>query len=349
MLLSGKLGFIRPSWRFDCLHNPRKYKLEKFGKVQKPGVGCLKKFFNELQYTINYHESEFFKNVIAVLPVSLSNKLRSVHRKQQSDSKISVSNRTNNGKLLFVWNLQNIKDLDDEYLVKTIEHTQGFKYHEDISFAINFISSEECSEIGRYTRYCFFVGLEDKEVAKKFNLTLSKVKAIRYLFYDFTYAPKDKIGLWAYLRQLKELGDIDENDFAFCRRIFYMGELGLRAHVDYHSLTSAEKTDIDKYLGESFVVNTLDLDFARSSKQDTLAYLRVVERFGHLKLKAEEISYIKAQTEFINLKATKEGLTMGRGEQVMNDHDTLLLNDAIRTYNMQNKEPEPIKKLEELV
>lgn len=300
---------IRPNWRFEVLQNPAKYKLADFVSIPENNVGCLKRFISAgLTCEINYKIPEYLKEYINGFTseeIEVFNNLWYKQFKRSGQKKISVRTK----KAIFqpnpVWNLKYVHLIQDEFLRKLILHHSNFKYDDDIQYAFQVYKSADHEDIFKFIGYGIYAGISDSQLAKRWNIKPSQVTAIRKIFFDFSRFPKDRVARFAYLRQLANIGLFSDTDFSFFKRIFELGELGLRAQVDFTSLTYEEKLKIQEYLSQSIVANTLNINFSIRNQKDAVTYGVMVTTLSNYYIKQKESQYFDAKIHNLNVVTSR--------------------------------------------
>lgn len=342
---------IRPNWRFDLLKNPAKYKLQDFVNIPESGASCLNRFISKgLYFEINYKIPNYLNEYATTLSEEEGELLKQLwfqNFKRSKQRKIT----TDTDKVLLkdnpIWNLKLIDNIQDKYVNKLIKHISGINHDEHIQYAIELASSKEHQDIFRFIGYGIYANLTDKELAARWKISFKKIEAIRKLFFDFSAFPKDRIANFTYLRQLHNLGLFDQIDFNYFRAIFALGELGIRAQIDYHNLSNDDKLKINEFLGNSSISNTLNLNFAVNSKKDAMEYVSVISNLANYHIKQKEAGYFDAKTR--NLDATTkriEGSMLGAVED-MNTLDREMM-DLLREYSLKETEQTEFKTISDL-
>jgi hypothetical protein len=291
-----KLGslHIKPNWRYDALYNPLKYNLQDFISRPEDNSGCLKRSLtDESSYEVNSVIPQSLADCISLLNEEDKSLIRDYWRIYLKKNKIKHLTIISSDKPS--WNVKNINNISDGYLRKAVNHISNIEYNDYIEKALVLANSKDHQEIFRIIGYAIYAKMADKEIAKRWNMTLGQAKAIRKLFFDFSHFPKDRIANFAYLRQLTNIGLFSDVDFAFYKRIFELGELGLRAQLDFYSLSEAEKKQIETYLGSSAIANTFNLNFSIKNQKDAVAYGQAISNLANYYIKNAEVSYFGAK------------------------------------------------------
>lgn len=343
---------INPRWRYEAFFNPKKYGFEKYvfdqnSKYPKTSKGCLKRFLNRKGRSVDYRcniPSALYKYQ-STLSSEASTYLTSLFFKRRFDLRLSgkINNTT-----LSPWNLKTVDQIQDKFFVRLIKHLSNFEYDQNIAFAIQLFKSQDTNIIFRYLGYYFFAGVEDKELAKKWKLSVKKIETVRQLFFDFSKFPKDRTVAFAYLRQLEQLDVLQDLDFSHYRRIYDLGELGLRAETDYFNLSIEEKGQVDYYLASSIVSNTLSLKFNIQSKKDAYMYNNVISNFANFAIKKEEVQVMRAKTKHLEASTRKidNESDLGGNELMLEDEEGLRL---LRELSLENQYDDTCRTIDQLV
>lgn len=303
--IANRLGInIKPNWRYEALLNPGKYQLSQYLSKAKDNAGCLKRFIGAgLLYELNTTLPEEIASFVNKLPKEKAKELislwhRSLKRNNLRKLKIDYSEAVlkNNA----VWNLKKIAKLPDAFLRKAIKHVSNFEHDPYIAQAFALFQSSEYEEIVKFIGYCLYAKIGDKEIAKRWQLPIKTVEALRLLFFDFSKFPKDRVANFTFLRQLANNGTISDIDFSYYKRVFELGELGLKAQTDFASLTTEERAIVEEYLGKTVISNTFNLQFSIRNQKDALAYGSVISTLGNYYIKQAETNYFLAKIKNVN-------------------------------------------------
>lgn len=290
--------------------------MQDFVSIPTSDASCLKRFIGAgLLHEVNYKIPTNVQQYMRVIGGDEAKKLFELWNKTFKRSgvkKISVDT----DKKLFqsnpVWNLRHVHRIQDEFLRKLIYHQAGYKFDNDIHYAIEKHRAEDQKEIFRFIGYGIYAKISDEQLAKRWNMSIGQVSAIRLLFFDFSRFPKDRIANFTYLRQLANAGSFDEVDFVFFKKVFELGELGIKAHIDFPNLTNEEKNRVTEFLGHSAITATLNINLAIKTQKDAQNYGLVLSNLADYFIKQKEASYFDAKIR--NLDATTrriEGTMVG--------------------------------------
>ena len=316
---------IKPNWRFELLQNPAKYKMQDFVSIPENNASCLKRFISAgLSYEVNYVLPEYLQQLTQDTTQEQKDMLFSLWDrafKNEGRKKIEIDSNKPQFKHNPVWNLKYVPFIEDAFLRKLIYHHSNFTYDADIKHAIDYSRSEEHTVIFKFIGYGIYCKLSDAQLAKRWNMTRGQIAAIRNLFFDFSKFPKDRIANFTYLRQLANIGAISDVDFNFYKRAFELGDLGIRAMVDYHNLNDEERLKIEEFLGKSVVSNTLNLNFTVKTYKDAVTYGVMVSNLASYYIKQKESAYFDAKIRNLDVMTRRvEGEMLGEVED-MSDLD----------------------------
>jgi len=352
-----KLGtpFQCPDWRFRAACDPRKFFFsDRIGLADyRPVKGntrshpckALKRKYHEkvadgpqIEQHLTY--TQFMRDLIRDLPAEQGIMLHGLwrkHRKQQGIPLISfISNKLKDGDMVW-WDAQKISSFGDEYFLKVVSHIARLEYYSEINFAMVWARSPEISELFRVLGYLFYAGISEMEVAKRWKIPLKKVEAIHKLFFDFSHFPRDRTLQWALLRQLENSKILQEGDSLFYRKIFDLGELGLRAQTDYLSLTEDEKTKIKYYLRDTVVLNAFYISSLTNNTKEAYKYLQTIMEFEKLQLAREELKYKETNTRLVETKIQVLGGQVNVNNQ-FSEADQKFFADYLRTKSLENSD-----------
>lgn len=309
-----------PNWRYQIYLNPAKANLAWCCRKPKNGDSCLKRYFqySEVRETleINYTFPPKFQKVIDNLTQKnrgLFYKLFNKKLKATNTKKFFCETFLKNIK---IWNIDKIDSLTDPFLKKLLYHSSNFNYDTYIQFAVGLKHSKEHEHIFRAIGYHIYAGLSDQEISKRFKLYPQQVEAIRLIFFDFTHSPKEATARSAYFTQLVDNEIITDLDRRFYKLIAELGEIGLKAHANYHSLTPEEKVIVEDYLGNTMLDNVLSLNFAVTDMKDALNFNSVINNLASFYIKKEEVNYYRAKVR--NLDASTQRISSENNAELLN-------------------------------
>jgi len=348
-----KLGslHIRPNWRYDVLQNPARYKMQDFVTIPESNSGCLKRFLRAgLPYEVNRKIPDYLTPFFSSADAEQRQVLDSLvarHFKRSGQKNISIDSNSDIFINNPVWNLGLVPKITDPFLKRLILHHSNFKFDLYIQKALDMYKSPDHKDIVKFIGYCIYAKVSDKEIAKRWCMPVGQAEALRLIFYDFSHFPKDSVANFTYLRQLTNIGLFDDVDFAFFKRAFELGELGLKAQTSYYLLTPSEKKIIEEFLGKSIVTTTLNLNFAIRNQKDAVGYGTMISNLASYYIKQSEMTYFEAKTE--NLKAcTKRIVDAGPTDTDTTTQLDKELLDLLTSYSLQDSEKIQYKSLDSL-
>ena len=312
--------------------------MQDFVSIPTNQSACLKRFLTAgLTYEVNYELPDYLTQHTSAMTDEQKRvlfKLWDRTFKVSRAKKLVVDTKQSLFKLNPVWNLKYVPTIQDEFLRRLIYHVSNYIYDADIKFALDMSRSEEQTLIFKFIGYGIYSQLTDAQIAKRWRLTLRQVEAIRCIFYDFSRFPKDRVANFTYLRQLANIGVIDDVDFNFFKRAFELGDLGIRAIIDYQNLTPDEKVKVQEFLATTIVTNTLSLNFTVTTYKDAVAYGAVVSNLASYYIKQKESSFIDARIRNLNAMTNRvENDLLGEVEDLSAlDNEMLVL---LRNHSLQ--------------
>lgn len=331
---------IKPNWRSEVLINPAGNKFKEYLCNAVTGANCLRRVIGAgFTYEVQYKVPDEVKRYASALNPEQGARLLKLWNKsfkKSKQKKISVEANEPLQKKFPIWNLTKVSSLQDKFLIKAIHHASNYKRDAGITYALELYNSAEHVEAVRYIGYCIYAKVSDKDIAKRWNIPVNAVEALRLLFFDFSNFPKDRLANFTCLRQLANNGVITDTDFAYYKRVYELGELGLKAQTDFFSLTKEEKRTVEEYLGKSVVANTLNINFSIRNLKDANNYGAIVSNLASYYIKEAEISYFTAKTENIRASTRKlEGDMLGATSDVSQlDEDVM---EILRQHSLHEE------------
>lgn len=290
---------IRPNWRYELLTNPAKYKMQGFVSTPGSDSTCLRRFLQSgLEFEVNYKFPTYLKELTVLLDDEERLLFEELWRKSFNESdtvRLSISTDPVALARNPVWNLSKVAAINDDFLKRLIYHHSNYKYDAHIKYALDLARSPEHNEIFRFIGYGVYCKLTDQQLAKRWRLPVKHIEAIREIFYDFSRFPTDRVANFTYLRQLANIGVISDVDFTFFKRAFELGDLGIRAIVDYTGLSDQDRRTVEDFLGKSVIANTLSLNFTVKTYKDAVNYGMVVSNLASYYIKQKESAYFDAK------------------------------------------------------
>jgi hypothetical protein len=298
-----------PNWRYQIYLNPSKANLADCVRKPSPGAAALKRYatYPGVKGTLEVNDtfpSRFQKvvNKLSLKNREVFNKLFWEKLKKNGDNR--VFSDTYEGKV-HVWNMNHVDAMTDPFLKRLLYHVSNIKHDHYIHFAVGLKLSKDHEYIFRALGYHIYAELSDKEIAKRFKLYPGQVEAIRNLFYDFSSAPRDITALSAYLTQLVDNDIIADLDKRYYKLINELGDVGLRAHANFHSLTTEQKVKVEAYLGDTMLENVLSLNFAVTDMRDAINFNGVINNLASFYIKKEEVNYYRAKVRNLDASTVK--------------------------------------------
>lgn len=309
-----------PNWRYQIYLNPAKAGLAQCCKLPKSGDSSLRRYlqYRDVRETleVNWIFPPRFQKTID----SLSSKNRQIFYKlfgkklkAQNTKKLFCATFSKNHQ---IWAIDKINALNDTFLKRLLHHVSNYSFDAYIQFAVGLKHSKEHEHIFRAIGYHIYAGLSDQEISKRFKLYRQQIKAVRLLFFDFTHSPKEPTARAAYFTQLVDNEIITDLDRRFYKLIAELGEIGLKAHSNYHSLTPEEKVIVEDYLGNTMLDNVLSLNFAVTDMKDALNFNSVINNLASFYIKKEEVNYYRAKVR--NLDASTQRISSEHNAELLN-------------------------------
>lgn len=334
---------VRPNWRYDALFNPPKYKLKEFVKKTVPNNARSLRRFIGLGLPYEVHKiPQRLKNCYTSLteenkPLFLA--MWNRYSKRNHMKPIEVDADPAVIQKIVLWDLKKVHNIDDLFFQSLIKHHSNFEYNQHIAYALELARNKDYLEIFKFIGYCIYAKIKDEAIAIRWNIPVKHVEALRLIFYDFSNFPKDRLAALTYLRQLTNSGLFTDIDFAYYRRVFELGELGLKAQTDFYNLTAEEKKLIEEYLGKSIISTTLNLNFSIKNQKDAVQYGVVVSNLASYNIKTSETSYLDAKIRNLNANTKRIEGEMNAGDVRMSDNDIELLS-LLSEHSLHDSRPE---------
>lgn len=310
-----------PNWRYLIYLEPHRANLAYCKRKPNDGAGCL------VRYMGNHKEISDGSVVTFTLSSFLTKAVNSLNDKQktyfyrlfnkklklQGDRKIFTPSYKEPD--VKVWSVKYIDLITDKPLRNFLYHTANINHSHDYAFAVRYRNSKEHQRNFCVIGYSIYAGVSDAQIASRYKLYPSQVRALRELFFDFTHVPTDVVARSAYFTQLSDNQIISDVDRRYFKIIGSLGELGLKADADPSSLTIAEKERLNSYLADSMLDNVTSLYFSIEDKKDALAYNGVINNLASFFIKKEEVNYYRSKIR--NLDASTNRIINERS-----DYDT---------------------------
>lgn len=320
--------------------------MQDFISIPSSNASCLKRFLGAgLPYEVNYKFPDYLVEISASFSAEEKELFYQLWRKSFNASTVPrIAIDTDRG--IFqrnpVWNLKHIERIRDHFLKRLIYHHSNFKSDPHIKYALELSRSEENREIFKFIGYGVYCKLSDETLAKRWRIKVKQVEAIRCIFYDFSRFPVDRVASFTYLRQLANIGVISDTDFIFYKRAFELGDLGIRAQVDFTRLNDVERRTVEEYLGKSIIANTLNINFTIKTQKDAVNYGLQVSNLASYYIRQKESYYMDAKITNLNAvtknveAATRkiEGDLLGDVED-LSDMDRQMMN-LLREHSLED-------------
>lgn len=334
---------VRPNWRYEVLLNPATCRLQGYASVPPSDSRCLTRFLSAgLMYEVNYKVPAEIKRYMNALPPAQAEKLYSLWNrafKRSKRKRISIDTDTARFARSKIWNMTKIERLNDKFLIRAIKHISNYVHDQHIAYALELNNSAEHSEIFKFIGYGIYAKISDTDIARRWQIPVRSVEAIRLLFFDFSSFPKDRVANFTYLRQLANNGTISDLDFAYYKRVFELGELGLKAQTDFFSLTNEEKRVVEEYLGKSIIATTLNLNFSLRNQKDANNYGMAVSNLATYYIKRSEMTYFEAKTRNLEVQTRRIEGAMADADDGLSDMDKYFMK-VLKEHSMQEEKIE---------
>ena len=297
-LLKVGTPFQVPFWRYEVLSNPVKFGLQGgcsvISKAGEATPGCLKRVIRPaLKHKLLYTPTKNLSALIRRLPPEQASTMQEHWRKwfnRKKKKRIEISdisiyeNRS--------WNLKKVAKINDEYLRRLILHQLGDRHDEAIAFALKFVASDSNKLLKQYIGCFSFAGLCITDLAKKLKIPVSKLEAVRQLFFDFSHYPEDIAMKYTLLRQMlrtgNELLDLDPSVFSMYKLVNTLGYDGLLSKESmYHVPKETRRTLLSYFEAEK---NTVlhNLQLTVTSSKDYTLYLKTEADFHRLSFQRQQ-------------------------------------------------------------
>lgn len=297
---SNKIGtpFQFPGWRYDAVFNPARYGLELYCSKRKDSTnqGFLKRMIGKHTLGVGvapatvYNLPTWFKEVSAGLTPDEAGVLTTVWNKYyfgRHKRKLTF-NAGVNAMPMVSWSVKAVKKLNDEMLRRLVLHQSNYRYDHSVQTALVWYKDTNNSELIKHVNYACYGGMTDLEMAKLWKQPVDVMRSIRLLFFDYSATPGEGLGAYAFLRQLKAAGDLDDQEYTQFQKIHDLGRLGLDAILGTRRLSDAEKRKVENYLGSAVLDNVLDLKYTIGTKRDALDFNNAVMRIGTYRREGDE-------------------------------------------------------------
>jgi hypothetical protein len=327
-----KLGtpFQSPSWRWQATFCPERFGFEKYcSKITANASNLARLIPNGVAPVEKYQLPLYVKQLSSKLHPRLYKQLLKVwnkHYYKTRDKKITF-NVSPNRVGLMNWNTVKLNSINDEFLVKLIKHCYNIEGNEYIADAIKFFKNKNNDITCRWLNYSIYGGKTDKEMAVQWKKPIKFIQALRLIFFDYTSWPKDKLVQYSLIRQMVSNNEIDDTDYHAFKRIYDLGDLGLRSILGHQCLNETERDIIKHYLAGSGVDNLMDQRFAITNLKESVMFNKSVAEYANIGLRRLEM---EQKAAIMRLTASRMEKELGTSE----DTD-VYVEDSILMDNMR--------------
>jgi len=278
-----------------------------------------------------FHLPLYLRQLSNQLPAPLYQHLLKVWKKHYFKNRIRkiTFNTTINDAGLINWNLKKLNKINDEFFKRLIRYCYNVEGDEYVGSAIQFYKNESQAQNCKWIHYSIYSGMSDKEIAVSWRKPVKFIEALRLTFFDYSAWPNDRLVQYSLIRQMVENGELDTHDHHLFRRIYDLGEVGLRSAIGHVTLTPEEQDIVKSYLGGSAADNLMDQRFCVSNLKESILFNQGVAQFANLSLRKEEL---KVKAELMRLEITKAQKDLG-----VEENDTLQAEDTLLLDNMREK------------
>ena len=310
---SSKVGtpFQTPDWRYQAVFSPEKFGLAScLSKTDNANSGYLARMIPNGVHPVSvYYQPVYMKQLNKLLSPRLKQALERVWNKHYY--------RTNSGKLIFnnivtkespfiSWNMKKLEQVNDPYFRKLVKHCYHYEADSYIGEALKFYKNPDNNISIKWLNYSLYGGKTDKELAIQWHKPVRFIEAVRMLFFDYSAWPKDKLVQYSLIRQMVSNGTFDAADYHLFRRIFDLGDLGLRSVLGHHTFSVDESFRIKDYISSSGVDTLLDQRFTISSNRDIMNYNKGIADYANIGLKKLEMDQRAALMRLSTQRMEKE-------------------------------------------
>lgn len=227
------------------------------------------------------------------------------------------------------WNLKKIDNIQDSWFKRLIKHCTGVSPDLYIAKAMQFFKLAEAKTIRMFVGSLMFAGSTDLEIARRWKYPVKMIEAVRHLYFDFIRF-EDRIAQYSVLTQLRNSGDISEEEEGLYRRAFELGEVGIKAQIAGYALTQDEERKVQEYLAKSVAVNIFNLNFMIKDSNDMANYNKVMNDMAKINLSKQLIELKRKECDILELDGMKKRreLAIGDADRML-DEDEKLLTSAI--------------------
>jgi hypothetical protein len=369
-----KVGAIchRPDWRFHMFQHPIA-KLNTFRRpmpvnpsttevVPNPRSNTLHGSY--LKRFVNPNDRTTYCNNCALSPqgVAIYRELNSEERdvfehlqllrlRSENRKRFTYTKKSDLSIHRWIWRVKQLENIKDEFIQKLIRYYTNVEFDEFIDYAISFRQSVSNEVLLRHIGYHIYLGIKDLDIAIKYRFKPKVIEALRYLFFDFSNAPKDGVANTAYLRQLVDNDIASDVDFDFYKLINEMGDVGLRSRLAPQTLSNLERTFIKQYLLNSALDNLFNLKMAIRTGKDAINWNKAISEHIRQDIAREGSKLINVKEENIktSTECMKSRISSGSNNILDSDSESLGVVDHLYQSAIKSNPPPVIKSIEEIV
>ena len=336
---SSKIGtpFQSPSWRYQATFCPERFGFAKFCSKPKPNAGNLTRLISNgiipvEKYTIPLYVRQLKEKLAPDLYLQLTKVWDKYYNRNRH--KKTTFNVNENRPGLLNWHVPKLKQLNDDFLQQLIKHCYNIEGNEYIRDAIKFYKNENNDITCKWLNYSIYGGKTDKELALQWQKPVKFIQALRLTFFDYSGWPKDKLVQYSLIRQLASNNEIDAADHHAFRRIYDLGDLGLRSILGHQVLNDKERDIIKSYLAGSGVDNLMDQRFAISNLKESISFNRSVSEYANIGLRKLEM---EQKAAIMRLTANRMERELGVGKEGEVYVEDSILMDSMREMMKQER------------
>jgi hypothetical protein len=322
--------FQSPNWRYQATLNPEKFGFEKYcSKPDEANAGNLKRLIvNGVQPVDVYKLPVYIRQIEDQLTPELKQELVKVWNKhyfRRRERKVTFNVAGHRG--LLNWNVKGIKKINDDYFRRLIAHCFNIEGNEYISDAIKFYKNPGNVMNCKWMNYSIYGGKTDDELALQWHKPKAFIEALRMIFFDYSGWPKDKLVQYSCLRQLVCNKEIDDQDYHAFKRIYDLGDLGLRSILGHQVLDEKERETVKLYLSGAGIDNLMDQRFAITNLKESISFNRSVAELANVSINRIEA---EQRANIMNLTSQRMQKELG-----INDNDKLAFEDTALLTSMR--------------
>ena len=333
-----KIGtpFQSPSWRYQAIHSPERFGFsECLSKTKNPDSGHLSRLVPNGILPVNvYRQPIYMQQLNARLSLGLQQILARVWNKhfyRTNSSKLTFNNVGTKETGFISWNIPKLEKINDLQFVRIVKHCYNYEGDPYIGEALKFYKNPDNDISRKWINYSIYGGKTDKELALQWHKPIKFFEALRALFYDYRSWPKDRLVQYSLIRQMVSNGEFDDADYHAFRRIFDLGDLGLRSALGHTAFTVDEQYKIKEYLAGASVDVLLDQRFTISSTRDIMNYNRAVADYANIGLKRLEMEQ-RAALMRLNCQRTEKELGIAQNTTLESEDIELMEYLKIKTH-----------------